>query len=149
MAEAEYCTNSDLVEIRPDILSLGVSDWSTQIVEAGKMIDRALDVQWYRRNAEDYYIDWRSNPFDRDSLSNIEEQLLRTGCYKTLELIYLYLMKHRVDDAFAKERDLFAKLYKDEIAEVMASGIDYDWDTEGDEDADETFITRTRRLKRV
>lgn len=146
---AEYCLESDLVLIRPDILNLGIDEWSEQITEAGKIIDRAIDVQWYRRNAEDYYVDWRSNPFDRDRLSNVAGQLTRTGCYKTLELIYLYLMKHRIDDAFAKERDLFAKLYKDEIAEVMASGIDYDWDNDDDEDADETFITRTRRLKRV
>lgn len=144
----EYCSESDLISIRPDILDLGILDWSDQITEAGRIIDRAIDVNWYRRLAEDNSVDWRETPFDRDQLSNLDTQVKRAGCYKTLELIFMYLMKHRSNDAFEKERELFAKLFKEEMDEVLSAGLDYDWDDDG-LGTDETAVPRVRRQVRV
>lgn len=146
---AEYCTEDDLVLIRPDVLDLGVASWLDQITEAGKVIDRAIEVQWYRRIAEENNIDWRTTTFDRDLLLNADSQLTRLGCYKSLEYIYLYSRKHRKDDAFEEERLLFRDMYSDELKEVLLAGIDYDWDSSGALETTETSIQQVRRLVRV
>ena len=146
---AEYCTNADLVKIRPDILDLGVTDWADQILEAGKVIDRAIEARWYRTVAKEYNIDPRETPFDRALLLTAEGQTTRLGSYKTLELVYLFLMKNRADDAFEKERLLFQKMYRDELEEVLISGLDYDWDEDDDIASSEKNQPQMRRLERA
>lgn len=145
---AEYCGASDLIKIRPKILELGVTDWTEQIVEAGSMIDRSIEVKWYRRIAEENDVNWRTTLFDRDLLKSADTQLTRVACYKTLELIFMYIMKHRANDAFEKEREMFSNLYKEEMREVLFAGLDYDWDDD-DLDSDEISVPRVRRLIRV
>lgn len=145
---AEYCTDDDLVKLRPDILNLGVSGWDDQIEEAGDVIDRALESKWYRARAEEYGIDWRETQFSRDNLKNAASQLTRLGCYKTLELAYLHLQKNQVSDAFREQMLLFQKLYARELEEVLVSGLDYDWDASGALSADEKLAPRIRRLVR-
>jgi hypothetical protein len=146
---AEYCEDDDLLLIRPDITSLGVSSWEEQILEAGRIIDRALDAQWYRAVARDYGIDFRETPFDRALILNADSQVKRLGCYKTLELAYLYLSKNRQDDAFTPQSKSFRKLYKDELAEVLRTGLDYDWDEDDSISSSESAIPAMRRLQRV
>jgi hypothetical protein len=146
---AEYCTEDDLLKIRPDIMSLGVDFWDDQIEEAGQIIDRALDSQWYRTVADSVEINWREYPFDRDLLLNAEDQLTRLGCYKTLELAYLYLMKNRADDAFEVERKLFRTMYNDELVEVLRVGLDYDWDEDDEIAPSESSVPHVRRLLRA
>lgn len=145
---AEYCGEGDLIKIRPKMLELGVTDWSEQIAEAGNIIDRAIEVKWYRRIAEENNVNWRTTLFDRDMLKSASSQIKRAACYKTLELVFMYLMKHRANDAFEKEREMFAKLYKEEINEVLLAGLDYDWDDD-DLDSDEISVPRVRRLMRA
>jgi len=146
---AEYCSEDDLVLIRPDVMDLGIKDWSSQIEEAGLVIDRIVEVEWYRRIAEENDIDWRVTPFDRDLLLNADDQLTRLGCYKTLELIFMYLMKHNLEDVYDKERLLFRGLYAEELEDVMKFGLDYDWDESGAITSDESIVPRVRRLVRV
>lgn len=146
---ADYCSEDDLVAIRPDILDLGVADWSTHITEAGTIIDRVIDAQWYRGLAVENGIDWRETPFDRDKLLNAATQLKRLACYKTLELAFLYVMKHAIEDAFERERKLFRELYTDELSDVLIYGLDYDWDDDASIDAGESVIASVRRLTRV
>ena len=144
-----YCSEDDLVKIRPDIMDLGVSDWSDQIEEAGSIIDRAIDVGWYRAIAENNYIDWRTTPFDRELLLNLDTQLKRLGSYKTLELAFLFLKKYSSEDAFEEERKVFRTMYQDELNEVLTSGFDYDWDEDDEIDVGENVIPQVRRLVRV
>lgn len=146
---AEYCTEDDLVLIRPDVMGLGVRDWSDQITEAGLVIDRIIEVEWYRPIAEENAIDWRVTPFDRDLLLSADDQLTRLGCYKTLELIFLYLMKHNLEDVYDKERLLFRSMYTEELEDVMKAGLDYDWDESGAITSDESIVPIVRRLVRV
>ena len=145
----DYCSEDDLVKIRPGIMDLGVGDWSDQIEEAGSIIDRIIEVDWYRAIAENNDVDWRTAPFDRELMLNIDTQLKRLGCYKTLELAFLFLKKHSVDDAFENERKVFRQMYVDELKQVLASGIDYDWDEDAGIDVGENIIPQVRRLVRV
>lgn len=146
---ADYCTDADLVKIRPDILSLGVAAWTDQIAEATSIINRAIEARWYRMACSNAGLDHREYPFNADLLLSADTQLTRLGCYKTLELAFLYLMKDSPEpDAFERECKLFAGLYKNELAEVLGAGLDYDWDETGDLAYTEKDIPVMRRLKR-
>ena len=147
---AEYCAEDDLIKIRPNIMGLGVDDWSDQISKAGVIIDRAIDTFWYRRIAEENDIDWRTSVFNRDLLLSAATQLTDLGCYKTLELCYRYLMKDTKEaDAYERQSELFKKLYEEELSDVLDSGVDYDWDESGAVDEGENIIPQVRRLVRV
>lgn len=147
---SEYCTEDDLIKIRPNIMGLGVDDWSDQIEEAGNIIDRAIETFWYRRIAEENDINWRETTFDRNLLLSASTQLTRLGSYKTLERCYMFLAKDSKEpDAFERQRELFKKMYDDELSDVLDAGVDYDWDESGAIVAGENIIPQVRRLVRI
>lgn len=146
---ASYCTEDDMEKIRPKIMELGVDGWDDQIAEADAIIDRSLETRWYRQAAQDYGVDFRETPFDRTKLVDIAAQCTRLGCYKTLELAYIFLMKDAPDaDAFERQAKTFRDLYTKELADVLATGLTYDWDASGDADYTEKYIPVRRRLVR-
>ena len=145
-----YSEDSDLIEIRPDILDLGVSGWDAKHNEAQLIIDRAIDRKWYRSIALDNNLDYRDVPYDGDNLSDGGVQLLRLSCYKTLELIYLFVQKNtEKGDGFERQRKIFKDLYTEEFNDVINSGIDYDWDRSGEVSIDEQMQTKKRRARRA
>lgn len=145
-----YSEDSDLIEIRPDILDLGVSGWDAKHNEAQLIIDRAIDRKWYRSIALDNNVDYRDVPYDGDNLSDGGVQLLRLSCYKTLELIYLFVQKNtEKGDGFERQRKIFKDLYTEEFNDVINSGIDYDWDRSGEVSIDEQMQTKKRRARRA
>ncbi len=144
-----YHDHSDLEDIRPDIHNYGVSDFTERMEEAEEIINRTLDSRWYRNVALDAGLDWRETPFNSALVLNTS-QLTRLACYKSLELIYLFLMKEAVEpDAFERQMKLFQSLYKQELSEVLQAGIDYDFDESGDISSDEKSQPSVRRLIRV
>lgn len=145
-----YHSNEDLVSVRPNIFNFGKEDFTEQMEESESIINRVLEARWYRNVATNYSVDWRSTPFDSTLLLNADTQLRRLATYKSLELIYLYLMKEsREPDAFERQSGTFKKLYQNELNEVLLSGLDYDWDETGSLAADETYLPRVRRLYKV
>jgi len=147
---ASYCNEDDMEKIRPKIMELGVDGWDDQIAEADAVIDRVLETRWYRKAAEDMGLDFRETPFNRDQLLEQVTQCTRLGCYKTLELAYLYLMKDAAEaDAFERQAKTFRELYTKELSEVLATGLTYDWDADGEiTDTTEVLVPVTRRLAR-
>ena len=148
---AIYVDDDALEKIRPDIFQLGVSDWDDQMDEAEELINRTLESRWYREQAEQGGIDWRSTPMDPNLFLTADTQLKRLASYKTLELCYLYLMKNVPSDAdaFDKQRKIFRDMYKGELSEVLAVGLDYDWDEDDAITAGENIQPALRRLHRV
>lgn len=127
-----YCVDSDLEKFRPSIMELGVGDWTQERSEAKRIIDRALDVGWYREEAEHMGVDWRDYPFASGYLLNSNDQLKTLACYKTLELAYMHLMKDSAEpDAFQVQMNIFKDLYLEELRQVLSAGLDYDWDGSG------------------
>lgn len=142
--------DDDLTEIRPDIFSYGYTDFENQMQESEDIISRTIESKWYRTRAEEVGVDWRSTEFDRTLLLEASTQLRRVASYKSLELIYLFLMKEAPEpDAFERQMNTFKKLYNEEIQEVLDSGLDYDWDESGGIDPGENKLPRIRRLHRV
>ena len=148
MAREYYTTDDDLITIRPNIIQLGVSDWQFQHIEAFKMINRALIGKWYKSVAAEYGVDFRETEFDPD-LVDIE-QVKRLSACKTLELCYLYLMKDSPEpDGFEREMKIFRECYNSELAELLAIGLNYDWDEDDVIEGEEKYQSRIRRLQRV
>jgi hypothetical protein len=146
---ASYCTEDDMEKIRPKIMELGVDGWDDQIAEADAIIDRALETRWYRQSAEEQGIDFRATEFDRTKLLSAVTECTRLGCYKSFELAYLYLMKDAPEsDAFERQAKTFAKLYNEELSEVLGTGLSYDWDGSGTLADTEKLIPVKRRLAR-
>lgn len=144
-----YSTDEDLTKIRPKILDYGVVAWDNQRNEAEAVIDRILEHQWYRHEASHLGVNWREYPFDAALMLNADVQLKTLSCYKTLELVYLYLMKDAPEpDAFERQHGLFKKLFADELRAVLANGVDYDWDESGELASVEKIRPVQRRLQR-
>lgn len=145
-----FHTDEDLLAIRPNILSYGITDFELQMQEAENIIIRMLDARWYRNVASDNGIDFRSTPLDAELFLNATDQLSRLSSYKSLQLIYLHLMKESPEaDAFERQSGTFKKLYAEEQKEVLDAGLDYDWSDDGTIDAGENIVPRIRRLQRV
>ena len=61
----------------------------------------------------------------------------------------MHLMKDSPEaDGFERHRKLFSKLYTQELKELLAIGINYDWDDSGSIGADEKYEPAARRLYR-
>lgn len=145
-----YSTDSDLVKIRSDILSLGVDSWSDKHLNARTYIDKVLAFRWYRTVAADNNINYLDVPFDNDKFLNDGEQLNLLSCYKTLSLIYLDLMKDTLEeDGFERHSKLFEKKYYIELSELFSIGLDYDWDSSGTITSGERNQPKKRRLRRT
>ena len=148
MAIEFYSTDDDLIKIRPNILELGVSDWEEQSKEAFSIINRSIISKWYKEVAMEYDVEWRETEFDPDKVDST--QLVRLSSYKTLEMAYLHLMKDTPEpDGFERQMKLFQNLYAAEFNQILASGVDYDWDDSDTIEWDEKLMPRQRRLKRA
>lgn len=140
-----YNTDKDMQRYRPNILNLGVETWEDQREEAADIINRAIDMRWYRKVAREFGHDYRETPFNPDLVVG---GLTRLGAFKSLELAYMRLKKDGQDDGYAKLEKEFRKLYGEELELVLTSGIDYDWDGSGDVDWTEQNVTSSRRQMR-
>jgi hypothetical protein len=148
MAVTYYSTDDDLVKIRPNILDLGQPSWEDQHLEAFEIINRALIARWYKPLAVEHGIDWWLTEFDPDLVDST--QLVRLSCYKVLELAYTYLTKDSPEeDGFERHQKLFEKKYSQELKEVLAIGLNYDWDASDEIDVEEKYETSSRRIYRA
>jgi len=148
MAIEVYSTDADLVKIRSNILLLGETSWEEKHKEAFSIINRVIIGRWYQKAAAEYSIDWRQTEFSPDLVET--GTLTMLSSYKTLELIYLLLMKDSPqEDAFERQHHLFRRLYREEMNEVLAIGISYDWDGDGEIVAEEHYQRVSRTLVRI
>jgi hypothetical protein len=146
---ANYCTEDDLEKKRPNIMQLGVDGWDDQLAEADDIIDRAIEARWYRAACSEYNLDYRETPFDRTKLLNAAAEVTRLAVYKTLKLAYMHLQKDKGEaDPFERQAANYRKLYVNELAEVLAAGLSYDWSDSGDLDYTEKSMPAVRRLAR-
>lgn len=125
IAVTYYSTDEDLKKHQANILTLGQESWDDYHLESFALINRDLDVSWYRQ-ANDA---WTTTPFDPDLLLT-PSQFTRLSCFKVLELAFAFLSSDS-EDKFVKLSNQFNAKYADELEMVMKSGIDYDMDESG------------------
>ncbi len=144
---ATYCEDTDLLVYRNDILTLGVSSWETQRLEAFAIINRVIIVRWYNKAAQSMGADPTFTLFDPTKVMN--DDLKRLEIFKTLELAFVQLAKATPDpDGFERFRKMFKTMYGEELDSVLGMGLTYDWSGDGEVDQDEYMIQAPRRLSR-
>ena len=145
---ATYCTDTDLLTYRSNILSHGVSDWEKQRKEAYEYINRLLVARWYNNVAPSQGVDPTVTFFDPALVE--DDFLTRLECFKTLEFAYMILMKDSSEaDGFERNMALFSQQFGAEFDAVIGLGVSYDWDNSGTIEADEQMISAPRRLSRA
>lgn len=142
-----YSTDSDLAEVRSNIMGHGVADWSTQRTEAERQINRSLRIRWYTEAAIARGLDPTETAFDPNKAS--ADQLKMASVFKTLELAYLHIANDATENPFLEQSSYFAKRYEDELKSILSDGVDYDWDDSGDITSTEKASRPARRLQRV
>jgi hypothetical protein len=146
-----YSEDADILAIRPDIVELGGSSfttWEDKHVAAFAEINRKLVRRWYRGAAEEYGVDWRVTVFNPDLV--LLEDVVTLSCYKALELIYLFLMNNTPEpDGFERQMILFRDRYNEELKEVLSAGISYDWGEDDTHESTDLYIQTPRRLTRA
>jgi hypothetical protein len=139
-----YCADIDLIQYRPNILQLGVDDWTAQRQEAFDQINRVLSARWFRKVAPEMGLILSDASFDPDKVKS--GFLRRLECFKTLELAYMFLKKDSPEeDGFERNEKSFRQRYNEELEIILATGVEYDWDDSGEVDASEKYIYATRR----
>lgn len=142
-----YCTDDDLLKYRPNIMDLGVDDWSEQRAEAYRLINRVITARWYRTAAPEMGFDPRVTVFDSTKVRADTFKALEA--FKTLELAYTTLKKDgHEEDGFERAEKSFRKKYNEELELILAAGIDYDWDDSGTMLETELYLRTPRRLVR-
>lgn len=145
---ANYTTDSDLTDVRPNILTLkGSNDWTHLHTEAKRQIDQILETRWYLHQADEYGVDYEDTPYDADLVDTT--QIRRLAIYKVLQLAYEYLMKDVPnDDVYYRAMKHFGERFDDELQQILTVGVKYDWDSSGTVDEDEKNLPSYRTLRR-
>jgi len=121
-----YSTDADLEFRRPDILGLGTDSFTEYHDAAKEMIDRYLDVNWYRQNAVERGADPAVDLFD-PTLIQDDTTLKDASTYLTLSIIYESMRKNLIEDGFTSLMEKYREDYDREIELIINVGIDYDW----------------------
>jgi len=145
-----YSDDDDLFLVRPELSELlpeNATDWDEQRTRAESEIDSALERLWYRREASARGIDWRGTGFDRTRLG--PGQLKRLSVLKTLSCVYEFLSVGGQDpDGYERLSDKYEAGFKEELSNVLARGLDYDWDdSDGLEETERARIVPVRLVR--
>ena len=135
---ANHANNTDVADYVPDVFDYEVVDFTSELTRATDMVNKRLKGEWYRGSPNDY----------NTALLN-SAQWKETTVYAALAYFILpKLSSFRPDDTFLEMsgfyRDRFSNTFKLEVA----SGVDYDDNSDGQYSEAERVYTRLDRLVR-
>lgn len=160
MAITTYSQDADLQVYEPTILQEGVPDFSAYHALAFEDINRILKADWWPTAKKAWL---SSYPYDMTTKLMAEElefdpqflgdptQLKQAACYRVLGwYAYEILAKYSEaePDRYEKKKDVYQEKFKEEIALVIASGIQYDFSRDGQITFDERAVTGRPRTTR-
>lgn len=135
-----YSTDADLVELLPDILDLGIAEFTAEHVQAASDIERELLGSWWGKKGI-------SGDFDPTKLTASQFKL--ASCYLVLWKYALPQLTNWVDgDRFQNMINWYRSRYGEEMAAIMAAGISYDEDGDSVVTAEEKASIGAGRLSR-
>lgn len=113
-----FSTDTDLTDLQPDILSLGISAFTDEHTKAYNDIVRELSGKWWSQKG----------------LGGSLDATLLTDSQFTLASAYLVLWKYALPqltnwvdgDRFQNMIEFYKTRYGEEMADIMAVGIEYD-----------------------
>lgn len=135
-----YSVDSDLVEYQPDILDLGITAFTNLHAMAKSDIDRELLSKWF---------------LPRNTGTEFDSSLLTATQFKVAS-VYLVLWKYALpqltnwvgDDRFISMIDFYKLRYNEEMADILAAGVEYDEDQDGVITSTEKRVTGAGYLSR-
>lgn len=135
-----FSTDSDLTAIQPDILSLGISDFSAEHAKAEADIKREIRSKWWPRTGYKGEMD--------DTLLT-DSQWTRANAYLVLWKYALPQLTNWVaEDRFRQMIDFYRDLHNQEMESVFQDGVEYDFNEDGTIQNSEKDLTFTGRLTR-
>lgn len=118
-----YSADSDLIEYQPDILSFGIDIFVDEHEKAKSDIIRELKFKWYSKKNT-------SVEFDPDLL--IDSQFKVASVYLVLWKYALPQLTNWISgDRFQSMIEFYKSRYNDEMADILAAGVEYDADNDG------------------
>lgn len=118
-----YSTDSDLTDLIPDILDLGIASFYDEHEDAQADIQRELRNKW-----------WPRTGFNGE----LDTTLLTSSQFTRLSA-YLVLWKYALPkltnwtqgDRFMEMMDFYKARYNEELEQIIADGVEYDKDDDG------------------
>jgi len=112
--------DTDLTEIQPDILSLGILSFSSEHPKAKADIERRLRREWWPN---------KGISGDPDMSLITESQFTKAAAYLVLWKYALpQLATWATEDRFSAMLAFYKGLYEDEIQDIFLDGVEYDAD---------------------
>ena len=135
-----FSSDSDLTDLIPDILSLGIDAFTDEHTKAQADIQRELRINWW----------------DKKGLSGEMDASLLTDSQFTRCSAYLVLWKYALpqltnwvqDDRFQNMMDFYKARYGEELESILRDGVEYDDDDNDVIDDDEKKSIHSGRLNR-
>lgn len=135
-----FSTDSDLTDIQPDILDLGISSFYAEHAKAQADIERDLRAKFWSRTG-------RSGEMDAAQLTSA--QWTRASAYLVLWKYALPQLTNWVDgDRFQGMISFYKDMYNQEMKAVYEDGVEYDFDDDGSISNGEKDLLITSRLNR-
>ena len=118
-----YSTDADLTEYQPDIMTLGIDSFTEEHIKAQSDIIRELRAKWFSKKSTD---------------KELDPTLLTDNQFKVAS-VYLVLWKYALPqltnwidgDRFLEMIKFYKSRYGEEMADILASGVEYDADDDG------------------
>lgn len=143
-----YSSHNDLRKYWAGIDQCGIDDLDDIQAEAYRLVNRDIELGWYRAQCDALDIDYTETRFAASSLEDTTP-CKALECFKLLELLAAALTLHpgtaESRDTWQEMRDHYHARYDDELAKVLSLGLQYDWDTTT---TDDITPAQPRRLTR-
>jgi hypothetical protein len=135
-----FSTDADLVEILPDIFSLGIGSFAAEHAKAQADIERKIRAEWWPK---------RGLSGELNTTYLTESQWARSNAYLVLWKYALPQLTNWVEgDRFQGMIAFYKSRYTEEIEAVFQDGIEYDDDGSSTIDNDEKTPIHDGRLCR-
>lgn len=137
---AVYAQDDDLVKYVPDIFDHGVESFDEELARSSADIERRVKAEWWNINHD-------PNRFDADKLKASE--WARATIYHSLAYYIMpRLSTFAQEDTFQRQMTYYKDRYQEEFSAVLAAGVSYDMDGDGDYTDSEVDYVSTERLYR-
>ena len=135
-----YSSDSDLMKLIPDILSLGIESFVLEHPKAQADIERELRIKWWPKKGI-------SGEMTNSKLTS--SQFTQASAYLVLWLYALPKLTNWVDDdRFMHMITFYRARYGEEMEAILNDGVEYDADGDGTIQVDEKIANDANRLDR-
>jgi len=135
-----FSTDTNLVDLIPDILLLGITQFTDEHAKAQADIERELRIKWWPK---------RGIAGEMVNSKLTDSQFTRCAAYLVLSNYALPQLTNWVDgDRFTNMIKFYHARYGEELQSILNDGVEYDSDADGSIDDGEKLATDANRLNR-